>query len=271
MKNCFKEDMSAVDYHAHEGLGSSCLKYAQKSMAHFKAYINGNVKFKNQSALDIGKAAHAAILEQDYGQYIQGPDVRRGTKAWHEFADKHPGKVILKPDEYGYIRDMFNSFYNHPKAPKIVSEGKSELSFFASDENRGLFYKARPDYYVQSGNGDFIVDYKTSDSASLHSFSSKIYNLGYDLQAAHYMEVVEQVTERPVQDYMWIVQEKEAPFAIRIYLADHALIERAKQRRSRLLDMIGEGFKTDEYPSYTEEILPIDIPNWAINKEGYDD
>jgi len=230
------ENMTDSDYHAHAGLGSSPLKYAKKTLEHFKAYMNGEIIFKSRDAFNLGKAVHEAILEKSRKGYVVAPKVDKRTKLgkaeFAAFEKENADKTIITEDQHTQLVGMFDKFQAHDMAKRVLKNGKTELSFFLKSE-AGLLLKARTDYYVQcEDKEDYIVDYKTSDDATEYGFSKKIHTFGYDLQAAHYMDIVSKCTGREVKDYFWIVQEKSAPFGIRIYRADSDMLSRALTTRN---------------------------------------
>lgn len=276
-----KKEMNAATYHAEDGMGSSALKYALKSMAHYKAYVDGEIIIEGKN-LDIGTAAHSAILEKsteiftsDKDIYIELSEKYKGvrqTKAYKEWKEARnaEGKIVLGFEEVDAIKKMFGNFFAHSKAPMLVEDGTPECSFFAEHET-GLKLKARTDYYVQSDEGDYIVDYKTSSSEiDGEGFSRSCAKFRYDLQAAHYMDVVERATGRPVKDYFWIVQETSSPYGLRIYRATEDMLERARDIRNKLLQDIAAAKESNIYKCYDEGIFGIDLPHWAV-KEDYNE
>lgn len=262
------ENISNETYHARPEIGSTILKAGLKSMAHFKAEMDGLVPRKESTAFDVGTSAHAAILEQSFDRYVKGPDADKRTKAWKEAVEASAGKIILKPSEYDSIKGMFDAFYTHPRAKKAVTNGKPEMSFFVQDKETGLHLKARTDFFIQTGSlRNTIVDYKTALSATYEDFQKAIWNYRYDLSAAHYMSVVEQVTGEPVTQFFWIVQEKVAPYAINIFHATEEMIYRSKQTHTKVLKEIARSLEAGEWPCYGDDIKEIDLPYWAIESE----
>lgn len=261
--------LSNEDYHARPEIGSSSLKVALKSPLHYKTQIiDGRAKEKKSTAMDIGTCAHSAVLEQSFDGYIKGPEVSsKRVKAWTDFVKENPKKIVLTPQEYSDIRGMFEAFFAHPLTNRILANGQPEWSFFCEDPKTGLYLKARPDWLIEEDDGFFIVDYKTTDSAHADDFERRCYNLRYDISAAHYISVLEQVLKKPCKDFIFIAQEREAPYAIGVYRAFEDMIERAEKRRRRALDQIAHGIKTNEWPGYPASIQDIDLPGFAIHKE----
>ena len=264
-------EMSDTDYHAHKAVGSTTLKYALQSMAKFKAAIDGRMKSKESDAFDLGKAAHAAVLEQNFDRYVCGPEVDKRTKEWKEFEEKNQGKICLKESAYVQVQGMYEAFYKHSLVPRITNNGKPENSFFV--DIHGLEYKARPDYIVLEGEREkesaYIVDYKTAASIDLESCQRAIGNYGYDVSGAHYIQVVSAAIEKPITEYYWIFQEKDPPYECVVFRMDDECKERAIKCVKRLYEKIGQCLKSGLWPGrYDARILDVDLPHYLTHQRS---
>lgn len=259
-----KQNVTAGDYHAHDSLGSSSLKQILQTKAHFKAYKEGLIEFSSK-AFDIGTAAHSAVLEKDFAGYVEGPDVNKNTKIWKAFVAENPEKIVLKPSEMKDIKGMFDAFFANELARKILKDGQPEVSYFT--ELNGLEVKARLDFFIEHGDESYIVDYKTAQSATPREFMNAVFRYHYDLSAAHYMNVVEEVTGKRPKDFIWIVQEKTAPYAINIFRASDDVIYNGNIKCEKAMKRILEAKESGSYPAYEEKITEIELPEWAVETE----
>lgn len=265
------KEMSHEEYIKAPEIGSSDVKQAMKTLAHFKASKNGELEFKKSTAMDIGTAAHAAILEQDYSKFVEGPDVSKATKIWKTFVAENEDKVVLKPDEFKQIKKMYDEFYKHDKTKQLMANGKPELSIFWTPEGISQGCKARLDYHIEHPDGDIIVDFKTARDGSFKEFQRAIYNYRYDISAVHYINAVEEGLGRKVSAFIWAVQENTAPYLVSLYMADADCLERAKKKWMNTLGKIDNAYKENHFPGYDIGIKEMDIPVWAISKESEDD
>ena len=257
-------------YHSYPALSSSALKQGLETMADFKAHQDGKIKFKSTAALDLGTCVHSAILEQDLSGFRKGPDVKtKASKEWKAFDAEcfQDGVIGLKPEEYETVRDMYEAFFAHPLAPKIIKGGVAEESFFSQDPKTGIELKARPDYLVESEEGNYIVNLKTSRDSKERAFVNDIYKYRYDFSEAHYMATIFEACGLRIKEALFIVIEKEAPFHIGIYRATDTMIERALERRRMVLDEIFECQKVGVWPGRKPEIIDVELPNYGIEKE----
>jgi hypothetical protein len=252
------------EYHARTEVSSSAMKRALISPAHYQAYLNEEIE--PTPAMELGTAIHGAILEQDFTKYIKGPDCRRGTKEWAAFEAENQGKIILKPDDYATIRGMYDAFFAHPNASKVVSKGKAEVSIIGTDEKSGLQVKGRIDYLVQSDKGNYILDYKSAQNAQMTDFRRSIFNYRYDLSLAHYKDITEKALSIKIDDCFLIVQEKTPPYALMIYRASDRMLEQGLNDRDKALYAIKQCVDKNEWPCYTNDILEIDMNDFQYRE-----
>lgn len=264
--------MPSDEYHAHKAIGSTTLKLGLQSMAKIKAKVDGRIREKSTDYFDLGKAAHSAVLERDFDNYVCGPDADKRTKEWKEFEAANAGKLVLKEPQYLQVKGMYEAFYSHTLASKIVQGGKPESSFFV--EILGQEYKARPDYTVVEGSerGDksaYLVDYKTCETLEYDFCQRAVANYGYDVSAAHYIKVFSATTEIPVTEYYWIFQEKEAPYEIAVFRADDECRERAMRLVNRLYEKVSACNKSGLWPSrFNSQIYDMDLPHFLAEKRS---
>lgn len=280
--------LPASVYHASAALGSTQIKAARRTLAHFKAALDQriNIPASREKAFRFGDLAHSAVLEQSLDRFAVIPEdaPRRPTAAqinakrpspetittiawWRAFEETTRGKVLIDRDDFVRLEELFDAFCDHPRAHQFVSLSAVEQSFFTLDET-GLWLKARPDGYCQDDEGgDFIIEFKSS-SKPLDMFNREIARYGYDISAAHYIAVVEAVTGRKIRDFYYIAQESSAPYELMIYRASNDLLARAEVERRKLLNQISVAMRTGEFPGYPDEILEIDVPAWVYKLDS---
>ena len=113
-----------------------------------------------------------------------------------------------------------------------------------------------------------IVDYKTAADASTDGFIRHALKYGYDFQSAMYSEGVEAITgKRP--RFVFIAQEKEAPYSGNVMEADELFIQRGKDKFRELLGIYAECMKTGNWYGYMGPepvIAELSLPAWAAEK-----
>lgn len=262
-------ELSNDQYHSINALGSSTIKLMKTSPKHFYAAWSGQKVFtsQQQARFDIGTCFHSVILEQNMNGFVRGPDVSsKAVKAWKEAKAEADalGKILLSPEEYERVLAGFDSFCEHPKAHKLVSQCQNiESSGFHLDAKSGLWCKFRPDGYCQDDvNGDFIFDYKTTQSLDYRSLQSAIFNYGYHISAAHYIAGVEALN-RPIRHYYLCFQEVKAPYDTVMFVLDPQDIQIGREVRDNLLLKISDCLDKDYWPGISDQVQPISLPQWA--------
>jgi hypothetical protein len=241
-------DMPNAEYHQQSAIGSSGIKLLEQSPLHYwAAYIDpARVRREPTPAMKIGTAWHAAIFEpaKFAGEYIEIPEgldrrTKEGKALWAEL--EASGKQVMTTDDMARIKAMRESAAAHPVSRVIFDQpnGAAEVSFFWLDAETGAHCKIRPDYYVPPCElfpGGLLVDGKTGEDMSPAGFSKYAWNWELHIQAAFYSDIFQAVhntTEPPA--FVWLAQEKEAPYATAYYSAAADFLEYGRRQYRKLL------------------------------------
>lgn len=266
-------EISNKEYHAGEGLSSSDFKKMTKSMAHWKHYKD-NPEDSDTPALLFGRASHKMILEPyDFeNEFIIAPDVDRRTKAgkeeWQKFLDESEGKDVITQEMYEQLLAMRDALYATPFCKRLI-DGEHEKSFFWMEDD--LLMKCRPDSFGKIGDKNICIDYKTCSNAETEAFMKDAIKFGYDIQAAHYIQGLKEAYGKDF-DFVFIAQEKTAPYCVNILQADEYFLESGRQVRDSLITQYKECVTRNEYPGYMGfkdemEISSLSLPEWL--KKAY--
>lgn len=243
-------DMPNGDYHADtDYLSSSALKRLLPE--HYKPY-NGN-----GDALDFGTAFHAQALGTD--ENVTTHDFPTWlSKAAKEARDaaRAAGEVPILTADAERIEQMVASLRRHESATRLLTQpgATPEVSAFTHDDN-GNGIKARFDL-----SAPVIVDLKsTSGMPGEHELARTVINYGYDLSAAHYLDVAERVGLEP-QGFALVFVEKTAPFRVTVAELDAEFLARG----ARLVELAKDRHhgRAPSYPGETG-FLTLNCPRWA--------
>lgn len=265
-----------AEYHAHPAISPSGLKILKnQTPAHYwTAYRDPQREHRAPTpAMKIGTAWHAAIFEPTAfeADYIELPDGidRRSKEGKALFAEiEASGRIPMKPDEIGQIRDMAAAARSHPIARMILeAQGIGEGTIFWHDTATGIECKMRPDWMIlpcaQFKNG-LIVDGKTTDSAHPDDFGRSLWNLDMAIQAAHYTRgfcAAANTTTPP--PFVWLVQERDKPHCTAIYSAGDDLLAYGAKTIDSILPKLAHCIESDNWPGYPAKITPATLPAWA--------
>ena len=259
---------SAEDYHAQKTyVSSSPLRQMRKSPAHFYDAWQG----KNENVtheMEKGTAIHSLLLEQDIWRYVRRPVkadgelIRTNSKEYKEWETRlEPGQVAVKPEFFDNFEAMLDSFVANKKAMEMLEKAKVEQSVYAQDPITMLYVKARPDIW---GAG-FAADLKSC--SSMDSFEANIFRLGYDIQAAHYLETIKAATGEEIEEFYFIAYEQNSPFGSRIFKLSLQDLNRAKSQRRLWLSEVAACMKDNTWPSYTDEIREAVRPAYMQDED----
>lgn len=273
-------DLTNATYHAHPAIGSSGLALVERSPAHYWAQYLDPAREPREAtpAMKLGTAWHCAVFEPSEfdNRYTVIPDgldrrTKEGKALWE--AIRATGKEPLSDADMQRVRRMGLAAMAHPAWQVIVEErgGLCESSIFWTDPETGVALKIRPDYAVPPcrlfPNG-IIVDGKSCQDAgpAADGFARQAWNWGMDLQAALYVDGFQLAygTAEPPQ-FLWLAQEKEAPFATAIYGAGADLIEYGRKRYRSLLPIVAECQRSGQWPGYPSQVVTLALPAWAQN------
>lgn len=265
-------DMPDVLYHADpvpEGsLSTSGAKVlVTKTPAHFRAYLNQPRAPKVE--FDEGHAAHAEVLGAGLDvEVIPGEWRTNAARAAVEEA-RAAGKVPLKPEQYERVLGMAERIREHELARALLTNGKPEQSAFWRDERTGVWRRARFDWLPgrTTASGVLVlVDYKTARSADERDFAKAMADYGYHMQADAYCEAARAlgINDRPA--FVFLVQEKEPPYAINTMQADDDFLRIGRFLNDKALDLYAACQASGEWPAYSQEIKHLAPPGWYANR-----
>jgi len=262
--------MENADYHRHFAVSKSGLDQIAKSPLHYWARFldPDRVWTEPTPAMRLGTALHTHVLELskwDEQIAVAPVDVNRRTKEgreqWAAFETAAKRKTVITADDADLVMRMGRSVFGHPAAAMLLGlPGKAETTHMWTDAATGLQCKCRPDWLTDDGL--LMVDVKTTEDASPRGFSRSIAQWRYHVQAAWYLDGLEQATGTRPEQFIFICVEKKAPFACAVYAADAEMIAAGAQTAARDLEVLATCKAADAWPGYSDQIEPISLPAW---------
>lgn len=220
--------MTESEYRRQEGISRAELWRLRECPEKFKWYQEHPEP--STPTQIFGAAVHKLLLEPENfdAEFAIAPECDRRTKdgreAYSAFLTASDGKSIISLRDYENAVEMRNVALHAPFVEKLL-DGEHEKPFYWVDDLTGEACKVRVDCISTIGGKPVIVDYKTTADASTDGFMRSAINYGYDFQAGMYCEGVERVTgQKPL--FVFIAQEKTAPYAINILQADDLMVKR---------------------------------------------
>lgn len=247
-----------------------------------------------QAKMDFGSLVHAVLSDKvneefviydgdglndmqpkDRNKYIDGykaiagPNRRISTEdvlekacLAAESARQHPAiKPVL--DSAIYEQSIFytigtSAFYDTPEGKAFASTTGCPPSLPGEDLCVNL--KARPDLLALGGSAAGILDWKTTEDASLYPFASVARRLNYYFSAAMYQHACELAYNTRFQ-FAWVAIEREPPFGVQVYKADREELIKVKSQYIQCVQKLGLCLHTNSWPSYEATVKTL--PNLA--------
>lgn len=259
-------DMSNEDYHAEaEHLSSTTLKRALPEL-----FKEGG----SQEALEFGTFVHSVVLEPDtlhrytvldaakIGVKADGTPAQNptATSAWKAAVLEAVscGLTIVTQESWDKAHRMAEAIHEHPEALAVLhgGEGQNELSAFTTDAN-GQKIKARFDRLIPGA----VVDLKTTNAKpGADSLSRTVLDYGYDLSAAHYLDVAN-LCELDVNTFLWVFVSKDDKPRVTVAEAHPDYIARGLALRDQALARITDP-SADAYEGASGRLV-LSPPPWA--------
>lgn len=246
-----KEPMA--DYLASPEISSHGLKWFRKSPAHFMAAQIGALDAEQTPAQSIGTMVHSLVLE-GRTDYIVHPDTyesKDGVKPWNwnanackEFRAAQKLECISSAQAQK-IESAAAAVRNHKLASSLLSNGIAEHSFYCEDKQTGLRLKGRMDFATDR----HLVDLKTTSDASTQAFSRDAARYDYELQAAFYAHLMDQLG-RPVDDFYFIALEIEPIPMVNVLLLSQDSLALARAVVKKQLQAIADCAERGYWPGY---------------------
>lgn len=255
--------VEADHYHAGPGLSSTGVKKLLVSPAHFMTQTVPT------DAMRFGTALHMAVLEPErFAQlYACAPNVDRRTKEgkaeYQEFLDNIPEEAcILTAPEWKDLAGMVRAMGGSAVVRGLLQGSVREVAAYKQCRETGVLKKAMADILADG----VIADVKTCLDATPEEFTKTIFNYGYHISAAWYLEVFSEALGVQLDTFMWIAIEKKPPYGLRVYVADKRMLDLGRKECLNAVEIYRECQKSGVWPAYPDEVTLIDLPEWVYKR-----
>ena len=240
-------------------LSSTDIRRLLRSPAHFK-----NPTSLDTQATRLGTLAHAFVLLPHHAEarYRPRADVDGRTKEgkairdWEASLTAQQGIEFVSKADYEAAISIGSAVRSHLGCASLFTSGVAEVAGITSDFH-GINARIKPDYRTDSA----IIDVKTCVDGRPDPFVRSVMTYGYGVQAAYYLDVAEAIDGKK-RKFFWCAVEKDTPFAVSVYEASDAMIERGRAQYKRAIELYKECASLDLWPAYSQQIQTLDLPAW---------
>ncbi len=277
------DDLPANEYHLDQlapepSLSSSIAKIlvmqSPSHAWHAHPRLNPHHRPEESEDFDRGSAAHSLLLEGD-DRMVECPFNDWRTNAAKDMRDKVrlEGKLPLLTKHIGAVRKMVEI------AKKYLQESELELRIEDCFAERTVIWQAggiwkRARFDLQVKERPVILDYKSTETADPLSFSRQIIAMGYDVQAAFYLEAYEAMEPtrygdvdeppEPTANFIFLVQERTEPFACSLIGVDPMMLDLGQQKCEFASKLWKQCLDSGKWPGYPRNIAWASPPAWAL-------
>lgn len=212
---------------------------------------------------DLGSAAHGVLLEHRELVVVNYPDYR--TK--HAQALRVDAKIAGKLPVLAHQAADIGAMVTTARAALAACSDLESIGPLIAEQticwgDNGARLRCRPDWVSEDWR--MILSYKTTKaSAEPDSFIRTLLGGGYEVQAAFEITGVKALSGTEPQ-YVWLVQEVEAPFAVSLLGLSPALAALGAGKYRAAVQLWAHCMARDVWPSYPPRICWLDPPPWAI-------
>lgn len=179
---------------------------------------------------------------------------------WAKFNDATGGLTVVDAADYEKACRMRDAVHGHPAAKMLLKKGIAEKTHYFNEPETGAKCKFRPDWI--SENAEVLVDLKTTGDASPDAFGRSAMAYRYHVQAAFYSDGYYHAVGKYPKAFIFLVVEKEYPFAVACYYADERTLELGHKAYQKNLQTYIECLQSGAWPGYSQQIEPLKVPEY---------
>lgn len=255
-------------YVADPGYNQSALKSFAKanSPAHFK-WDKDHPTLQDKDYIRIGNFVDCAVFHPDKldNAFAIWSGERRG-KDWIAFRDAHPNNTILNEAEHRRALGALYAIRQHKDAMDSIKASKHHAVAIASHPVFGYRLKAELDM-LPPYEFEWVFDLKTAEDAGRDVFHKQAFNLGYDVQACWYMDILSFLPE-PIQmnNFGFFIAETNPPHGVKLrhFRRDSRIIESAREKINTWLPAYHDCVINNRWPGYDDKWEEITFDYWML-------
>ena len=225
--------------------------------------LNPDFVPEESGTFDIGAACHRELLGKGSDIVIVNAKNFQ-TKAAQEARDaaRAAGQIPILPHQHEDMVRMVKAarlqIENHDEAAGAFTNGLPEQCLIWQED--GFWCRCYLDWLP--ADRKFFDDYKTTTDASPEACVSRVYQNGYDFQAAFYRRGIRKILGVESPRFRNVFQEKDDPYGLTVASLTPAAVEMADRKVEAALNMWKWCMTENRWPGYPSRTVYIDPPGW---------
>lgn len=259
-----------ADYRAIKAINYSTLKHMERSPAHYRAAVDGEMERPSSPALAFGSLVHALTFEPETVDRLYAvEEVDRRTKAGKERAAflTDTGRELVKPDVYARAESIARRVRTSPLVAPYLTGARHELTVEWTHPATGLRCKGRLDWIHEPTRT--LLDLKTARDIGRRFFGRQAASLGYVGQlGGMYRDACRYGLGWEPARILIVAVESAPPFDLAVYQLDSQAIEAGEALIESLLSRVAECEASGTWPGAHPEVETLDVPGWYYGDGG---
>lgn len=204
--------------------------------------------------LEPHRVAEVYVKNEGLNKNKKGEEIalRRGTKAYEEWAEKNPGKKLISVKMWEECERMVSMMGANRLVSSLFSKpGFPECSFVMRCPATGVWIRCRPDYWLKTQSAT-VVDLKTCGGlkASPKKFPWEAFEYHYHISGALTLDIIEKVTGSRPDRYLYVTVEKPWPHRSAVWEVTPKGLQVGRDYYRNRIRMFELCKKTGYYPTY---------------------
>lgn len=283
--------MKDPEYHAHPALGSTSIKTMATGTprGYWAKHVDPNREpFIQTDAMRQGSLVDCLITCPDEfdEKYVIMPldapkrptatqvNAKRPSEStieaiqfWHDFEAEIGARDVITLEWFNNAERIVDVLSKDATiGPILAMERQSQVPHFWTDPVHGVQCKYKPDLEPEDGS---LIDLKKGASANPRWFSKQAYQLGYDVQGAHYGNGFADLHGKEPTRTAFIVYEWKWPHESALIVATEDDLAVGHDRRNEAIELILKCQAEGNWPSHGEALL--NLPYYAQGAAADDD
>lgn len=255
------------------GVRASELKQLRKSPAHMKYYRDNQI---TSASTQIGTLVHKLFLEPDSVNNLvmrpkdaDGKPLNGNTKLYKDWKKELEAtdQTEVTQKELDIVSQILESLNYSPDVLMLRESFSGTEQVFRWTEKveykdygtREVICKAK----IDALSSFALIEVKTTSDSSPRAFTRQAYEMGYHIQAYHYLKAVREAGH-DVNYVFFIVVENTPPFITTVFTASREFLEAGAKEWNQLINLYVECEELKTYKGYTDVLQSLSLPDWVL-------